>query len=301
MHRWFESKTITQAYAQYRPHAPPGVRRHALDFLRARAPLPPADDDRRHGLLLDVGCGSGQTSQIFSSDFRRIIGIDPSVNQIVNAVERNASPNVEYHVGCDDQLPVDDASVDLVVVGQAVHWFDFGKFYRECRRVLKPHGCLAMYGYDRPRLALLGDDSQQRKRDSDRHIGDFLAACHYDARSRHVEDHYVDVYFDLPSREKVYSDRLSMEKVTDLHSYLEHTASFSGYQNYVNNTLLALNKRLCRQRAWDEFRARHDIRDRLRRALRSCWGIPDERSDRDVRFVSSWQMFMITSERPDCL
>jgi SAM-dependent methyltransferase len=41
-----------------------------------------------------------------------------------------------------------DASVDLVTVAQAAHWFDRPKFYAEVRRVLRPGGVVALWTYE---------------------------------------------------------------------------------------------------------------------------------------------------------
>jgi SAM-dependent methyltransferase len=40
-----------------------------------------------------------------------------------------------------------DASVDLVVAAQAMHWYDLDLFYRQVERVLRPGGILAAIGY----------------------------------------------------------------------------------------------------------------------------------------------------------
>ena len=41
-----------------------------------------------------------------------------------------------------------NASVDVITVAQALHWFDLDRFYTEARRVLKPGGVLAAWAYD---------------------------------------------------------------------------------------------------------------------------------------------------------
>lgn len=45
-----------------------------------------------------------------------------------------------------EQLPLDDASVDVVLVGQAWHWFDHERAIHEVRRVLRPGGWLGLVG-----------------------------------------------------------------------------------------------------------------------------------------------------------
>ena len=49
-----------------------------------------------------------------------------------------------------ETLNVEDSSIDLLTVCQAVHWFDLDTFYKEVKRVLKPNGVLALYGYFTP-------------------------------------------------------------------------------------------------------------------------------------------------------
>ena len=46
-----------------------------------------------------------------------------------------------------DKVPIDDGTVDLVTVAQALHWFDVSSFYPEVRRVAKPGGILAVWCY----------------------------------------------------------------------------------------------------------------------------------------------------------
>lgn len=43
--------------------------------------------------------------------------------------------------------------MDLVTAASALHWFDLPAFYREVRRVLKPHGCLAAWAIPLVRTA----------------------------------------------------------------------------------------------------------------------------------------------------
>ena len=45
------------------------------------------------------------------------------------------------------ELPHADSSVSLVISGQAAHWFDLPRFYAEIKRILKPQGVLALFGY----------------------------------------------------------------------------------------------------------------------------------------------------------
>lgn len=42
---------------------------------------------------------------------------------------------------------VEDHTVDMVVAGQAAHWFDQSRLFPELKRVMRPGGTLAFWGY----------------------------------------------------------------------------------------------------------------------------------------------------------
>jgi ubiquinone/menaquinone biosynthesis C-methylase UbiE len=97
-----------------------------------------------HDTAWDCGAGSGQAAVQLADFFQTVIATDPSKKQIANAIPHTA---ITYRVARaeDNQIPA--ASVDLITVAQAVHWFDFDKFYVEARRVLKPGGVIAVWSY----------------------------------------------------------------------------------------------------------------------------------------------------------
>jgi len=95
-------------------------------------------------LAWDAGCGNGQATVALAQHFQRVIGTDPSANQIAEAEPR---PNIEYRVEPAEQPTLADASVSAVCVAQALHWFDHARFYSEVKRVLKPGGILVAWTY----------------------------------------------------------------------------------------------------------------------------------------------------------
>lgn len=57
-------------------------------------------------------------------------------------------PNASYEVSSAESLSfLSDNSVDMVVAGQAAHWFDYPKLFEELNRVVRPGGTLAFWGY----------------------------------------------------------------------------------------------------------------------------------------------------------
>lgn len=57
--------------------------------------------------------------------------------------------NVAFQVSQAELSGLEDLCVDLITVAQAAHWFDLPAFYAEVRRVLKPKGVIALWGYGR--------------------------------------------------------------------------------------------------------------------------------------------------------
>ena len=127
---WFDQGG--QAYARFRPEYP----RELATFLASLAP-----DNR---LAVDVGCGNGQLTQLLAPCFDRVVGIDPSADQIANAVPDD---RIDYRCAPAEHIPVADGGASLVAAAQAAHWFDLPAFYGEVRRIGRPGAVLALASY----------------------------------------------------------------------------------------------------------------------------------------------------------
>jgi SAM-dependent methyltransferase len=125
--------SVAAQYAASRPRYPDRL----FALLADRAPS--------RGLVWDAGCGSGQAAVGLSEYFDQVIATDASAEQIAHA---DARPNITYSVAGETNPAIADASVDLVTVAQAVHWFDRPAFFREVARVLVPGGLLAVWAYE---------------------------------------------------------------------------------------------------------------------------------------------------------
>lgn len=121
-----------KAYARFRPEYPPEL----AGFLASLAP--------QKTQAVDVGCGTGQLTQLLSRHFDQVMGLDPSADQIDNAT---TVANIEYRCATAERLLVADASTALVTAAQAAHWFDLPRFYAEARRIMVPGGVLALISY----------------------------------------------------------------------------------------------------------------------------------------------------------
>ncbi|MEO8619530.1 MAG: class I SAM-dependent methyltransferase [bacterium] len=98
----------------------------------------------RHSRAWDTGTGSGQAAILLARHFDEVVATDPSFAQLVNA---KPAERVYYAAMTAESSALPNASVDLVTVAQALHWFDLDRFYREVERVLTPDGVVAVWTY----------------------------------------------------------------------------------------------------------------------------------------------------------
>jgi SAM-dependent methyltransferase len=120
-------------YAKFRPRYP----REMFEYLGAVAP--------RYKLAWDCGTGNGQAAVQLAEVFDRVIATDASDKQIANAQPHD---RVEFRVAPAENSGIESETLDLIMVAQALHWFDLDRFYAEVRRVLKPDGVLAASAYN---------------------------------------------------------------------------------------------------------------------------------------------------------
>ena len=92
-------------------------------------------------VVADIGSGTGIVSQHFIKNGNRVYAVEP--NSEMRQVAETALgkyPNFQSVDGNSEQTTLPDASIDLITVGQAIHWFDGEPSKREFLRVLKPSG-----------------------------------------------------------------------------------------------------------------------------------------------------------------
>ncbi|TLM60395.1 MAG: methyltransferase domain-containing protein [Deltaproteobacteria bacterium] len=123
---------VAASYADFRPTYP----RELFAWLATLTP--------RRDLAWDCAAGSGQASVDLAGYFAQVVATDASRAQIDAAVPH---PRIDYRVAPAEASGLAAASVDLVTVAQALHWFDLPAFYAEVRRVLRPDGALAVWSY----------------------------------------------------------------------------------------------------------------------------------------------------------
>jgi len=205
----FEDHFSTQSglYAQYRPKYPNAIYAYLASIAPARS------------LVWDCGTGNGQAAVGLAQYFARVYATDASADQIARAYPHE---KVEYHVERAETVSLDSASVDLVTVAQAVHWFDLDDFYREVKRVLKPGGVLAVWTYQLPEVSPQVDKALARYNYE-------VLADFWPPRIRHVQERYQALPFPF---EEMAPPSFAMEERWDLDQMAGFLDSWSGTQKY---------------------------------------------------------------------
>jgi SAM-dependent methyltransferase len=123
----------SEQYSQYRPDYPAEL----FKFLTSVTP--------GHDFAWDCATGSGQAARGLVKYFRKVVATDASERQIENAIHHE---KILYQVATAYKTTIQTGSIDLITVAQALHWFDFDRFYKEARRVLKQNGIIAVWTYN---------------------------------------------------------------------------------------------------------------------------------------------------------
>jgi ubiquinone/menaquinone biosynthesis C-methylase UbiE len=92
--------------------------------------------------VLDLAAGTGKLTAALRSTGASFVAVEPVV--AMREVFQRKLPDVEALDGVAEAIPLPDASVDAVVVGQAFHWFDGERALPEIHRVLRPGGGLGL-------------------------------------------------------------------------------------------------------------------------------------------------------------
>ncbi|EWC60286.1 hypothetical protein UO65_4394 [Actinokineospora spheciospongiae] len=108
----------------------------------ARAAVRWALDDPAPGMrVLDLGAGTGKLTGTLAAMGTDVTAVEPDPAMLTEL--RRALPGVRALPGSAEAIPLPDASVDAVLAGNAMHWFDMTVAGPEIARVLVPGGTLA--------------------------------------------------------------------------------------------------------------------------------------------------------------
>ena len=199
--------------------------RKADDYTRYRPTYPPqlfswlAGLVTTHDLAWDCGCGNGQASCDLAMHFNRVIATDPSKSQVDNAMPCD---NVRYAVASAEDSGIGDTCIDLVLVAQALHWFDFDRFYAEVRRVARPGGVLAAVSYGEVRVE--GPPCEVVSRFYHETIARF-----WPPERHHVDQGYATIPFPF---DRISAPSFAMEAIWSFERFLGYLGTWSAIGEY---------------------------------------------------------------------
>lgn len=127
-------------YVKYRPGYPAIV----IDKLRERGVLQNGD------VIADIGSGTGLSAKIFLETGFEVFGVEPN-KEMREAGETFLENSEKFHSvdGTAEATTLLENSVDVIVAGQAFHWFDVEKTKKEFQRILKNDGNVVLIWNDR--------------------------------------------------------------------------------------------------------------------------------------------------------
>ena len=223
-------------YARYRPTYPDEL----FDYLYEQVP--------NHDTAWDCATGNGQIAVRLAERFAYVYATDLSEQQLAQAPQQ---PNIIYQVATAEDASFDNQRFDIVTVGQAIHWFDFDRFYEVVGETLGNDGLLAVIGYG------LHTVSPSVDRIAYQFYEDILGN-YWDPARRYIEEGYRTIPFPFA---EVIAPNFEQSLVWSYADYVGYLNTWSAVKHYLRQN------------------ARNPI-DLIEAELKQAWG--DER--RTVRF-----------------
>lgn len=196
------------SYAQFRPSYPPEL----IQYLSSLSSF--------RGSAWDCGTGNGQVAIQLAGYFEDILATDISEKQLQEAP---AHPRIRYAAEPAEQCSAPDGTFNLIVVAQAIHWFDFDRFYAEVRRVMKPGGVFAVLGYN-----LFHTDSAEVDQ-LIRHFYTDIVGPFWDPERRHIDNGYRSIPFPF---EEIQTPAFKMEYRWPFDALIGYLGTWSAVQHY---------------------------------------------------------------------
>lgn len=197
-------------YVKFRPTYP----KELFEFLNGLT--------LEHKFAWDCGTGNGQSALKLADYYEKVYATDPSKEQIKNVTFHD---RIVYKVeNAETPSSIEDNSVDLITVAQAVHWFDFDKFYTQVKRVLKTNGIIAVWAYGIPTIEKKLDNMIKDFHDNT--VGEFWLP-----ENKLIEKEYATIPFPF---DEIKTPAFFIKKQVTLSETLGHLRSWSATQKYID-------------------------------------------------------------------
>lgn len=220
-------------YAKYRPAYPAALFRYLSSIVN--------NNDN----AWDCGTGNGQVALELSNYFNRVFATDISQQQLENAIKKD---NIVYSVQAAEKVNFQDNFFDLIVIAQAIHWFDFEKFYAEVNRTAKENAVIAVVGYGLFTITY----------ETDEVISDFynnVIGEYWDKERRYIDEKYQTIPFPF---EEIIAPHIENSFRWTFESLIGYLRTWSAVKHFID------------QKGYDPI-------DHIYDDLRESWGNTFER------------------------
>lgn len=169
----------------------------------------------------DCGTGNGQLAAKLSPFFENVYATDISENQINNAVKKE---NITYEIVSAENVSFEENFFDLITVAQAIHWFDFDKFYEKVHHTLKSNGIIAVIGYN---LMTIDEESDRIIR---HFYSDILGDKYWDKERKYPDEQYKTIPFPF---QEIQTPSFSQKVKWNLDELIGYLNTWSAVQHYI--------------------------------------------------------------------
>ncbi|MGD0699888.1 MAG: class I SAM-dependent methyltransferase [Trebonia sp.] len=133
---------VAAAYAEHRPDYPADAVRWCVV---------PTGRDLAGLRVLDLGAGTGKLTAVLAGLGAEVTAVEPDAAMLAEL--RRRVPSARALHGPAEAIPLPDGSVDALLCGQSMHWFDMSRAVPEMARVLAAGGTLgALWNSDDDRV-----------------------------------------------------------------------------------------------------------------------------------------------------
>ncbi len=189
-----------ELYSRYRPIYPPEPFAKVSDSVAPR------------NTVWDVGTGNGQAAWGWVPHFKKVIATDASSSQIAFA---KTHPKIEYRIcSAENANFIADGSINLISVAQAMHWFNFDRFYAEVARVAAKNAVIAIWCYGLFRITKEVDEVIQ-------YYHDLVVGQYWEKERRFVDEAYRSIPFPFSAIDIAPVEMKANLSLSDLFGYLQ--------------------------------------------------------------------------------
>ncbi|SJZ81578.1 Methyltransferase domain-containing protein [Chitinophaga eiseniae] len=165
-------------YEKYRPHYPVAI----IPYLSATTGL------SHSSVIADIGSGTGLSAQPFLDNGNTVYAVEPNEAMRASAEQHlGRFPGFKSVAATAEHTSLPNHSVDLIVAGQAFHWFDQELTRKEFHRIAKPDAYAALMWnlrsvstpFEQDYEQLLQEHGVDYKHMQQRHVGPMQLAAFF--------------------------------------------------------------------------------------------------------------------------